>query len=160
MSVFKKIIIILLTMNYCVLCMFSALYCSFGSFKFIRSFIYKNTTRTFRNLFLSVHGEMPLLYIYTLIIGVISCIVLVFFFYRKNKAASIFHLLSLVPHFILVFSLGISLEVIRNGYFKYIYMVIVFWSIATIAYSLSCLFKNLVQKDDVYYENTQHDLQA
>ena len=93
-NVLKKIVKILIAVNYALLCVYSALFCAYHAFEYFRNLIFYTILESY------IDGEGILAYfIISLPLGVIGCIILTVFS-RKRKVPAAVLLLSLVLQFI------------------------------------------------------------
>ena len=93
-NVLKKIVKILSAVNYALLCVYSALFCAYHAFEYLRHLIFYTILESY------IDGEGILAYfIISLPLGVIGCIILAVFS-RKRKVPAAVLLLSLVLQFI------------------------------------------------------------
>ncbi len=116
-----KVIKVVLTIPYWLLCSYSCLLCSYFSIKPVRNLLYGGA---FWSAFLEASRGMMGQYVLTFIFGIVTCVFLIIL-YRRKKSYFVPLIVSIIPNVIMFFTVsGINDDYIYASNLKYLYWLL------------------------------------
>jgi hypothetical protein len=147
MTSFEKFFNILATPIYCMLCIYTSLFCACTAVEPIRDFFSKNLNSVYRACFIG--GESSFFgYLTTLGIGIVALITLTIV-YREKRWKYISVLLTFIPIMIVVFTLDKQFFIKNDPEYtvlRYVYIINIPLAFASAVVTFSILIKSFVEE--------------